>query len=64
MYHCYNVDFSREFRYCLEEGVDPLPTHELSQMQIAISETELTSERVTELTIDDAHKELIRAVDR
>ncbi|WP_231189882.1 type B DNA-directed DNA polymerase [Haladaptatus sp. DYF46] len=52
-YRCYDVDFSREFRYCLEEGVDPLPNHELSQMQISVSETELTSERVTELTIDD-----------
>ena len=52
-YRCYNVDFSREFRYCLEEGIDPLPTRELSQMEIAVSETELASERVTELTIDD-----------
>ncbi|WP_435158982.1 type B DNA-directed DNA polymerase [Haladaptatus sp. DFWS20] len=52
-YRCYNVDFSREFRYCLETGIDPLPTRELSQMQIAVSETELASERVTELTIDD-----------
>ena len=52
-YRCYNVDFSREFRYCLEEGIDPLPKHELSQMEIAVSETELASERVTELTIDD-----------
>ena len=52
-YRCYNVDFSREFRYCLEEEIDPLPTHELSQMQITVSETELASERVTELTIDD-----------
>ncbi|WP_266081257.1 type B DNA-directed DNA polymerase [Haladaptatus caseinilyticus] len=52
-YRCYNVDFSREFRYCLEEEIDPLPTHELSEMQIAVSETELASERVTELTIDD-----------
>ncbi|WP_423743127.1 type B DNA-directed DNA polymerase (plasmid) [Haladaptatus sp. SPP-AMP-3] len=52
-YRCYNVDFSREFRYCLEEEIDPLPTRELSQMQIAVSETELASERVTELTIDD-----------
>ena len=52
-YRCYNVDFSREFRYCLEEGIDPLPTRELSQMQIAVSETEIASERVSELTIDD-----------
>ncbi|SHL38665.1 DNA polymerase I [Haladaptatus paucihalophilus DX253] len=52
-YRCYNVDFSREFRYCLEEGIDPLPKHELSKMQIAVSETELASEQVTELTIDD-----------
>ncbi|SIR97569.1 DNA polymerase I [Haladaptatus litoreus] len=52
-YRCYNVDFSREFRYCLEEGIDPLPTRELSQMQIAVPETELANERVTELSIDD-----------
>ena len=52
-YRCYNVDFSREFRYCLEDGIDPLPNHELLQMQIAVSETELASERVTELTIND-----------
>ena len=52
-YRCYNVDFSREFWYCLETGIDPLPNHELSQMGIAVSETELASERVTELTIDD-----------
>ncbi|GAA0258949.1 DNA polymerase domain-containing protein [Haladaptatus pallidirubidus] len=52
-YRCYNVDFSREFRYCLEEGIDPLPAHKLSQMQIAVSETELASERVTELTVND-----------
>jgi DNA polymerase I len=24
-YRCYNVDFSREFRYCLERGCDPTP---------------------------------------
>ena len=52
-YRCYNVDFSREFRYCLEEGIDPLPKHELSQMEIAVSETELASERFAELTIND-----------
>ncbi|KZN23261.1 DNA polymerase I [Haladaptatus sp. R4] len=52
-YRCYNVDFSREFRYCLEAGIDPLPEHELSRMRIAIAETELASGTVTELTIDD-----------
>ncbi|WP_227379518.1 hypothetical protein [Haladaptatus halobius] len=52
-YRCYNVDFSREFRYCLEEGIDPLPNHELSQVHVAVSETELASRTVTDLTIDD-----------
>lgn len=42
-----------EFRYCLEKGINPLPKHELSQMQIAVSEIELASEQVTELTVDD-----------
>jgi len=27
---CFNVDFSREFRYCLEAGVDPTPASDLS----------------------------------
>ena len=27
---CFNVDFSREFRYCLENSIDPTPASELS----------------------------------
>jgi hypothetical protein len=38
-YRRYNIGFSREFRYCLETGIDLLPTHDLSQMQVAMSET-------------------------
>ncbi|ODR83381.1 DNA polymerase I [Haladaptatus sp. W1] len=52
-YRCYNVDFSREFRYCLENDGSPLPARDLSQLHISVPEPELTRETVTELTIGD-----------
>ncbi len=52
-YRCYNVDFSREFRYCLENELSPLPKSDLSQLHITVPETELARETVTELTIDE-----------
>ena len=33
-YRCFNVDFSREFRYCLEEGCSPAPEREVSTLAI------------------------------
>lgn len=54
-YRCYNVDLTREFRYCLEADVAPVPQRELTQLQLAIPETELASATVTECTIDDEH---------
>ncbi len=52
-YRYYNVDFSREFRYCLEHDLTPLPKRALSEIHITVSESELVCERVTNLTIDD-----------
>ncbi|WP_227356355.1 type B DNA-directed DNA polymerase [Haladaptatus salinisoli] len=52
-YRCYNVDFSREFRYCLENELSPLPERDLTRMRIAVPETELAGETITELTIGD-----------
>ncbi|WP_458189102.1 type B DNA-directed DNA polymerase [Haladaptatus sp. NG-WS-4] len=51
-YRCYNVDFSREFRYSLENRLSPLPRRGLSSMRISVPETKLASETVTELTVD------------
>lgn len=36
---CFNVDFSREFRYCLEENVDPTPASELSTLRLSVPVT-------------------------
>jgi DNA polymerase I len=50
---CFNVDFSREFRYCLETGVDPTPTSELSTLQLAVPLTETTGDAYEELSVAD-----------
>ena len=52
-YRCYNVDFSREFRYCLETGTDPTPERDLSTMEIAIASQRLANGDVGEVVIDD-----------
>ncbi|MBB6645041.1 type B DNA-directed DNA polymerase [Halobellus ruber] len=48
---CYNVDFSREFRYCLETGTDPTPTADLTTLRLSVPTPELGNETVGELTI-------------
>ena len=49
---CFNVDFSREFRYCLENGVNPTPASELSTLHLSIPVTETNSETYAELGVD------------
>ncbi|SFC70083.1 DNA polymerase I [Halobiforma haloterrestris] len=49
---CFNVDFSREFRYCLENGLDPTPARELSTLRLEVPVPETGSEVYTELSID------------
>ncbi|MBP2251118.1 hypothetical protein J2754_001439 [Halarchaeum solikamskense] len=48
---CFNVDFSREFRYCLETGVDPTPTSELSTLRLSVPVTETSNEVYRELSV-------------
>ncbi|MDS0301191.1 type B DNA-directed DNA polymerase [Halogeometricum sp. S1BR25-6] len=48
-YRLYNVDFSREYRYCLEERIDPTPDQDLSVLRLAAEEAELVAPPVTEL---------------
>ncbi|MDH5021827.1 type B DNA-directed DNA polymerase [Halobacterium rubrum] len=66
-YQCYNVDFSREFRYCLETGRDAVPARELDVLRVAapraqvagvdplreVSVGELTFEGVPEVVAAD-----------
>ncbi|RDI72656.1 type B DNA-directed DNA polymerase [Halopelagius longus] len=52
-YRLYNVDFSREYRYCLEAGVDPTPTQRPSVLRLAVDEAELASPPITEIKVGD-----------
>jgi len=48
---CFNVDFSREFRYCLEEDVDPTPASELSTLRLSVPVTETGADTYAELSL-------------
>jgi DNA polymerase I len=39
-YRLFGVDYSREFRYCLDRGLDPAPERDLSVLDIEASEVE------------------------
>ncbi|MFC7228531.1 type B DNA-directed DNA polymerase [Salinirubellus salinus] len=39
-YRLFGVDHSREFRYCLDRGLDPTPERELSVLELRASEVE------------------------
>jgi DNA polymerase I len=49
---CFNVDLSREFRYCLETGCDPTPSNELSILELSVPLPETGNDACSELTID------------
>ena len=49
---CFNVDFLREFRYCLENDIDPTPASELSTLRLSVPVTETTGDAYTELSVD------------
>ena len=48
---CFNVDFSREFRYCLETGADPTPASELSTLRLSVPVTETSNDVYGELSV-------------
>ena len=48
---CFNVDFSRGFRYCLETDIDPTPASELSTLRLSIPVTETSSDVYGELAV-------------
>lgn len=51
-YKPFNVDFTREFRYCLENDVDPTPACELSHCELSIPREVLSNSGITPLSID------------
>jgi DNA polymerase I len=48
---CFNVDLSREFRYCLENDVDPTPASDLSALRLDVPITETAGDAYTELSV-------------
>ncbi|WP_277543493.1 type B DNA-directed DNA polymerase [Haloarcula laminariae] len=48
---CFNVDLSREFRYCLETGADPTPASELSTLRLSVPVTETSNDIYGELSV-------------
>lgn len=53
-YRLFNVDFSREFRYCLETETDPTPSADLNVLSLSTDKQELAREEgIQELAVDD-----------
>jgi DNA polymerase I len=48
---CFNVDFSREFRYCLENDIDPTSASELSTLRLSVPVTETSNDVYGELSV-------------
>jgi DNA polymerase I len=51
-YRLFNVDFSPEFRYCVERGVDPTPDRELVTLAVRTTAKRLADDDLTELRVD------------
>jgi DNA polymerase I len=50
---CFNVDFSREFRYCLETGTNPTPDAELSTLRLSVPVSHTAGDAYAELTVGE-----------
>ncbi|WP_255197752.1 type B DNA-directed DNA polymerase [Halorarius litoreus] len=48
----YNVDFSPQFRYCLETRTRPVPARELRLLELTLPEQHLAAEAVDQLRLD------------
>jgi DNA polymerase I len=52
-YRPFNVDFSREFRYCLETGRDPTPERSPTTLRLSASPRALAGGPLTEIEVGD-----------
>jgi DNA polymerase I len=50
---CFNVDFTREFRYCLETDHDPTPASELTTLELSVPITETGGDAYDEIVVAD-----------
>ena len=50
---CFNVDLSREFRFCVETDTDPTPASELATLELSVPLAETGNEIFSELTVGD-----------
>ena len=48
-FRCFDVDLSPQFRYCLDEEIDPTPNGELSKLELAIEDKPLADGDVAAL---------------
>ncbi len=56
-YEFFNIDFSRQFRYCLETNTKPTPNEELTKTKIQTPEKELNHQELTKIKINNkTHK--------
>ncbi|MFB6072432.1 MAG: type B DNA-directed DNA polymerase [Halobacterium sp.] len=51
-FRLYNVDFSPQFRYCVETGTDPTPGRELRTLAVRTTDRALAHGDLTELRVD------------
>ena len=51
-FQLYNVDFSEEFRYCLETGTDPAPASEPTILELSIGEKPLADRDLSAVEMD------------
>ena len=56
-YRLYNVDLTREFRFCLETDCDPVPDRPLRTVTIDAPTEQLARERLRTVTVDDVSVE-------
>jgi DNA polymerase I len=66
---CYDVDLSPQFRYCLDTGVDPVPSDDLSTLELTIGEKPLADGDVSALRVEGERvgttaREALRALAR
>ncbi len=52
-YEFFNVDLSRQYRYCLENNVEPVPKEELTSMEIKVPRTKLSKKELTKIKINE-----------
>lgn len=52
-YEFFNVDLSRQYRYCLENNVEPVPNEKLTTIKIKIPRKKLSNKILTKIKINE-----------